>query len=161
MLTQKYSISIRDVDYLEQYRLAKEMNGMSTKVGFPKGKSPASGDDSMADLATRAYYFHKGIKTKSGVKVWDFLGITYEREKDSIEALLKEFYIDVVNRHKTGRQALGIIGEYLTKETQQTIRDMDAPALEANTVKQKKGSGKVMIGDGQMWQSITHKEGRR
>lgn len=134
---------------------------METKVGMPanQNKDHSSGKIDLASLmAVQALGSEKmNIPSRNF-----FTQTTSKIEvKAEIKRQMRHIQDKVLNGAKTFKQDLGGLGEYLEQEMKKTINEQDFTPLEPRYAAQKQrklGHTKILIGDGEMRDSITHEE---
>jgi len=81
----------------------------------------------------------------------------FDENRTKIEQLKKKLLNRIYEGTSTGKQALGLVGEFLTNKTKKKITDLKTPPNKPATIK-RKGSSNPLIDLGQERASVTHVE---
>lgn len=169
-------------------QMYREVNNSHTKVGFPSGApvkagtSPGSGSKSASNMSEVAFIAaiqefgaeqsvtpkqagflsSQGLPVSVGTKLMiperPFMRTSFDESLAELKVLRARLFDKLLRREITVRQALGLIGEFMTNKIQDKIRSIKSPPNHPFTIARKKGSTNPLIDKGQMIQSVTHTE---
>lgn len=134
------------------------MDHVKSKVGFPKEKPVASGEQSeMSEVATIAVYNEFGTKR---IPPRPFMQTSFIQSYFGIKERLKKEARRVVSGRQDALTGIGRVGAFLASETKKAVRAWSVPPNAASTMRQKKGVNNPLVDTGQMVNTITHVEVR-
>jgi hypothetical protein len=129
--------------------ISKKMGGGSVSIGFMEGATYPDGTG-VAEVAFWNEFGHRG----------PFPAPPRPFFRNMIEAHQDEWPEQMAAQAKgtnyDGKRVLGLMGELIKGELQQSINDLDSPALAPSTIA-KKGFPKPLVDTGHMLNSITYK----
>lgn len=128
--------------------ISKKMGGVSVSIGFMEDATYPDG----TSVAAVAFWNEFGVP-EHNQPPRPFFRNMIEEHQDEWPA---QMAAQAKGTNYDGPRVLGLMGELIKGELQQSINDLDSPALAASTVA-RKGFEKPLIDTGHMLNSVTYK----
>lgn len=150
------SVVDRDLGWRDiklQIRLAKRSY---TKIGIQQESN--LGDRELGEMATIGAV-HEFGSPRRRVPARSFMRTSFDEQLNEINNLKRSLHSAVLQRRITVRQALAILGEFMTSKVKKKIDDIKYPPLK-NPSERRSGGGtpNPLVDTGQLINSITHTE---
>lgn len=151
-------------------RIKQEMlalKGSYTKVGLPdtatvqtgnrkgSGHKPYASISELVKIGVINEFGSSSIPNRPPAR--PAFRMAFDKNRVNIELLKRKLISKVFLGNVTAKQALGLMGEFLTNETKRSITDLRTPPNAPSTVA-RKGSSNPLIDTGQLRASVTHVE---
>jgi len=127
--------------------ISKKMGGGSVSIGFMEGATYPDG----TGVADVAFFNEFGVPTKNQPPRPFFRNMISEHQDEWPEQMAAQ----ARGTNYDGPRVLGLMGELIKGELQQSINDLDSPALAPSTIA-RKGFPKPLVDTGHMLNSITY-----
>lgn len=140
-----------------------ELDKTYTKVGLPEGgkvEAPTQTGSKERTVTDIIYLVQIGAWNEFGnskIPERSFLRSTTDEQRVNLERLKEKVYTDILYGIRTPKEALSVVGEFLTGKVKRKIQTLKVPQNAPSTIKNK-GSSNPLIDTGQMVQSIQHVE---
>lgn len=127
--------------------ISKKMGGGSVSIGFMEGATYPDG----TGVAEVAFFNEFGVPTKNQPPRPFFRNMIAEHQDEWPEQMAAQ----ARGTDYDGPRVLGLMGELIKGELQQSINDLDSPALAPSTIA-RKGFPKPLVDTGHMLNSVTY-----
>ena len=153
----------RDLGWKRIKKDIKNLDSFVTKVGFPAdgelGAVSIGGKGEevmfMSDMVMVAAANEFGTKR---IPPRPFLRTATDENKHRIKQLQEKLYWDVISVRRSPKEALAILGEFLTGKVRNKIVSIKTPPNAPSTLAGKFPKTNPLIDKGQMVQSVQHEE---
>jgi len=139
-MSYKY-VQVKDTGWKLIVQNLKELDNSYSKVGFPAEALPSKGKPkvkepakTMSEVAQIAFYNEYGTRT---IPARPFLSLAYLKNFKGLVGVRDKVYKQVIEGKLSVRQALSIMGEWLTAKIKRTIDETTTPPNAPSTIKRK------------------------
>lgn len=152
------SVVDHDKKWLKLKKELKLLDKSYTEVGLQDdGKEYPDDDKKVAQVGFDNEYGVTGGSGKWKVPPRPFMSTSFDENRNKMNGLITREYDKVIAGSITVKNALSLVGEWMTGVVKMKITNIKSPP-NAEYTKQKKGSSNPLIDSGRMRASITHKE---
>lgn len=146
----------RDKGYQRIIGDLRALKGSHTKVGIQQGSN--LGSRNLGEMVTIGAVHEFGSPNRN-IPVRSYMRTTFDDNIRQVNNLKRRLYDSVVRGRLTTKQALAILGEFVTTKIKKKITDLKFPPLK-NPSEKRTGGGiaNPLVDTGQLRASITHIE---
>ena len=134
------------------------LNNSYTKVGLPEDGKPAPVDEGIAEMSELVMVYAANEFGTKRIPERSTLRAAFDESLPQTNKLVEKMYDAVVANTLTVKNALSIIGEFVTGKVQRKIISLKTPPNAPSTLRAKYPKTNPLINKGQLVQSITHVE---
>jgi hypothetical protein len=129
-----------------------------TKVGLPEESQPASVEDGITEMSDLVLVYAANEFGTKRIPERSTLRAALDENLQQVNRLTFRLYDKVITNTISVRNALSIIGEFMTNKVKKKIVNLKTPPNAPSTLRAKYPKTNPLINKGQLVQSITHVE---